>query len=113
MGAMTPAELLGELEEELSRGRVVEARIRAVGVHVDGLCEHGSQMIYIDPRAAIVTTLLHELIHRRWPSWSERRVYREEQRLLVNMTPEQVSDWYRKYSRAKRIRKRIKDADEE
>lgn len=109
---MKPEERLRELDEELAKGRVVEARLRAVGEHLDGLYEPGSHTIYIDPRTAVVSTLIHELIHRRWPSWSEGRVRREEQRLITGMTPEEVSRWYRKYQKAKRTRQTTKYADE-
>ena len=110
---MTPEERLSELHEELQKGRIVEARIRAFGEHVDGLHEPGSDFIYIDPRTAVVSTLLHELIHRRWPSWSETRVCQEERRLILNMTPDEVAAWYRRYQKAKRTRKRVKNADED
>ena len=110
---MTPDERLCELGEELAKGRVVEARLIASDAHMDGLCDYGSQTIYIDPRAAIISTLLHELIHRRYPSWSEGRVAREERRLISNMTPQDVSRWYRHYQRAKRTRTRIKHVEDE
>jgi hypothetical protein len=111
---VTSSERLAELAVELQNGKVVEARLRANGEHLDGLCDYGSNLIYIDPRPAIVATLLHELIHRRWRAWGEKRVLQEERRLLAHMTPEDVSRWYRMYERAKRTRlsvKRVEDSD--
>lgn len=102
---MSPEQRLAELAEELSRGRIVEARLKANDAHLDGLCDYGSGVIYIDPRTAIVSTLLHELIHRRWPSWPEARVAREERRLIRNMTTSQVQHWYRRYAAAKQTRR--------
>lgn len=112
---MTPAERLAELSEELAKGRVVEARLRdqTLSAHLDGLCDFGSGTIYIDPRTAIVSTLIHELIHRRWPSWGEARVWKEEQRLIANMTPDEIQRWYRKYQKAKRTRLSTKHVTED
>ena len=65
----TPAQdaLRAELREELSRGRIVETSLREDGFILDGLCDHGNQTVYIDPAPAVVETLIHELMHRRWP----------------------------------------------
>lgn len=111
---MTHEERLAELALELENGNVVEARLKANGEHIDGLCDYGSDHIYIDPRPAIVATLIHELLHRRWKKWGERRVMQEERRILAHMTPNEVSKWYRMYQKAKRTRssvKRVEDSD--
>lgn len=105
---MKPETRLALLREEMKNGRIVEARLRAPFEHLDGLCDFGSKIIYIDPRAAIVSTLLHELIHRRWPEWSEERVYREEHRLITNMAASEIDRWYRDYQKEKRTRKTTK-----
>lgn len=102
----TEAELLEELAEELRRGRIVEARLHDADYHLDGLCDHDRQVIVVDPIPATVSTLLHELIHRRFPSWSERRVQREERRLIAYMDRAELAMWWRRYSRAKRVRRR-------
>lgn len=104
---------LEELEEEIAKGRLVEARLRDPNFHLDGLCDHGSQIIYIDPRPAIVLTLLHELCHRRWPSWSERRVERESSRLVAGMDHAEICKWFRLYQRAKRARRTTVQVDME
>lgn len=109
---MTPAERLAELQMELKNGRVVEARLSADGEHIDGFCDYGSDHIWIDPRPAIVSTLIHELIHRRWKHWSEARVVREERRILANMTPDDVARWFRLYTKVKRTRKRSKRVED-
>jgi hypothetical protein len=109
---MTPADRLLELHEELGKGKVVEARLQATDVHLDGLCDYGSKTIYIDPRTATVSALLHELLHRRHPSWQEHRVVREEKRLIRNMTTKEVSRWYRNYQLVKRTRQRTKHVED-
>jgi hypothetical protein len=65
---------------------------------VHGAADFERHTIYIDPVPGIVSTLLHEAIHLRWPSWSEARVAREERRLFAALTPEQIAGlwkWYR------------------
>ena len=111
---MTPAERasrLADLREELGKGRVVEAKLRDPNFHLDGLCDFGSDIIYIDPRPSIVLTLLHELLHRRWPSWSERRVDRESRKLFTAFTHAELSHWYRAYLKAKRARRSTVQVD--
>lgn len=102
----TEAELLEDLAEELRRGRIVEARLDDPDYHLHGLCDHDRQVIVVDPVPATVATLLHELIHRRFPSWSEGRVKREEQRLIAWMDRGELARWWRRYARAKRVRRR-------
>lgn len=97
--------MLSECWAELGRGRIVEATVHAPDCHVDGLTVF-PDYIYINPAPAIIETLLHELLHRRWPHWSERRVDREAKRLLSHMSSANVAKWYRQYQRAKRTRKR-------
>lgn len=99
------ATLRVEIREELNKGRIVETSLREDGYVLDGLCDHGNQTVYIDPAPSIVETLIHELIHRRWPSWSETRVRIESQRLLGDMTPDEVRKWYRDYLKLRKIRR--------
>src|SRR5690349_14161189 len=79
------ADMLAELDEELSRGKVYEAKLRARGLIVYGLCNYETGAITVDPVPYTVEVLIHELAHRRWPSWSERRVEREAHRLVSNL----------------------------
>jgi hypothetical protein len=110
---MTHAEMLDELREELSRGRVVEAQLRAKDSHLDGLCDPSNQTIYVWPAPSVVETLLHELMHRRWPSWGERRVLRESRRVLARLDDNAIARWYRDYQRVKRVRLRPVQSDDE
>ena len=106
----SPADTLAELWSELDRGRIIEATIRASDAHVDGLCIF-PDAIYVNPAPAIVLTLLHELMHRRYPAWSERRVDRESRRMMGHLTHADLQRWYRAYQRAMRTRKRPIKAD--
>ena len=104
-------ELLGELKEELERGRVFEATLKDDHQHLYGLCDYGTQAIVIDPAVAVVDTLLHELLHRRYPSWAERRVEKETSRLLSALRTQDVQTWYRRYKRAVRKRRPVDALD--
>ena len=99
---------LMELEQELRRGRIYEASlITDDGAHLEGMCNHENQHITINPPVSIVAVLIHELIHRRYPEWSERRVRIEERRTLQSMSPQDIQTWYRRYRRAVRKRRPV------
>jgi hypothetical protein len=100
------AEMLAELEETLAVAQVRETRIKGdkQSPVVHGAADFEHYTIYIDPVPGIVSTLVHEAIHLRWPSWSEQRVAREERRVFGAMTPEQIAAWWKWY-RAARVRR--------
>ena len=97
---------LALLAEELKRGRIVEARLVEPGYHVHGLCDRETDAIIIDPAPATVSTLLHELLHRRYPRWGERRVSDTAHRLVTAMSDEERRVWYRRYRKAAKARRR-------
>lgn len=92
--------LLDELERELKRGHIIEAHLVSEGEHVEGVCQGSTGMIVVDPAPSVVDTLLHELLHRRFPRWGERRVSQTANRLVKQMDHATVRKWYRKYRRA-------------
>lgn len=102
---------LEELLQEFERGRIYEATIVADDAHLEGQTDPRLQTITIDPKVSIVATLLHELLHRRYPLWSERRVKQEEQRLMGILTLRDVQTWYRRYKRAVRKRRPVDGND--
>ena len=100
--------LLDDITEEFSKGRIYEATLVSDdGAHIHGLCDYDSGAITIDPKVAIVSTLLHELIHRKYPEWSEKRVRRAETRALNHLSQKDVQRWYRRYRRAVRKRRPV------
>lgn len=105
---MTVAQLLVELTSEMERGNIAEAALHDPSFHLDGFCDYASHRVYVNPRPAVVETLLHELTHRRWPHWSERRVLRESRRVLSTMSHADVDRWYRAYQLAARRHKHPK-----
>jgi hypothetical protein len=95
-----PGPLLAELERELKRGHIIEAHLVAEGEHVEGVHQISTGMIVVDPAPSVVDTLLHELLHRRYPRWGERRVSQTANRLVRQMDHATVRKWYRRYLRA-------------
>lgn len=91
---------LDDLYDELQRGRVYECSLRATTWQPDGLQD--GENIYIDPRPAILETLLHELLHRRKPRMGERRVTVTARNLVVRMDEATKARWWRAYQRIKR-----------
>lgn len=100
--SLTLDALLKELRAELKKGGIVQAPIRANGWHVDGLCDHEGGTVYVDPAPAITETLLHELLHRRYPRWGEKRVDVTAKRLLRFMTPRRARWWAQQFNQRKR-----------
>jgi hypothetical protein len=97
---MTFDDLLKELRDELKKGDIVEAPLRGKGWHIDGLCHDGT--VYVDPAPTITEILLHELLHRRFPRWGEKRVNKTAGRLLRSMNSRNAAWWARQYQRRKR-----------
>lgn len=106
--------LLEEITAEFSNGKIYEATlVTDDGAHLMGLCNHETGAITVDPKVAIVSTLLHELIHRKYPEWSERRVQRAEIRALKHLSQKDIQIWYQRYRRAVRKRRPVDAADYE
>ena len=100
--------MLALLEAEFAKGRIYEATlITDDGAHLMGMCDTDAQTITIDPKVLIVSTLLHELIHRAYPNWSERSVRRAEKKVLAQLSPHDIVTWYRRYKRTVRKRRPI------
>jgi hypothetical protein len=91
---------LDDLYDELERGRVWECSLTSEKWQLDGLQD--GQNIYVDPRPAILETLIHELLHRAKPRLSERTVTRTARSLVVRMDEPTKARWWRAYGRIKR-----------
>jgi hypothetical protein len=102
-----PSVPLSDLLEELERSRVYQCSLRSPIEQLHGFVEADSHIIYIDPRLAILDTLIHELLHRRKPKWGERRVERETRRLVGRMDDATKARWWRAYNRIKRQRRPV------
>lgn len=104
---MTAAERLGEVAEELSKGRIYEATLIDPTHHLEGLCDHDAQAVVINPKVSVVDSLIHELLHRRYPTWTEARVRRETRRAMGQLSSHDVEVWYRRYRRAVKKRRPV------
>jgi len=92
---------LDDLFIELQKGRVYECSVRDPIWIVDGIQD--GDTIYIDPRPSILDTLIHELLHRARPKWSETAVRKHTAYLMNAMTDEQIRRrWWRAYQRTKK-----------
>lgn len=92
-------DLVIEIERELAKGLIFEASIIGGKDHVEGLCNFVSGEITVNPAASVVDTLIHELLHRRFPGWSEKTVREETWRIIRRMSHADVGMWYRRYKR--------------
>jgi hypothetical protein len=92
--------LLDDLDDEIRRGKVYECSLRDPKWHLDGF--QSGDAIYIDPRPAILESVIHELIHRRKPRLGERTVTRLARRLVAQMDEATKNRWWRTYQRTKR-----------
>lgn len=101
---------LDDLLEELQRGRIYECSLRDPHFILDGIQD--GERIFIDPRPSIIHTLVHELLHRRKPTWSERRVARETDRLVSTMGDADVALWWARYRRVRKPSRPVEIADD-
>lgn len=91
---------LSDLESELALGRVYEGNLHDPVWHLDGI--QVGQSVYIDPRPAVLESLLHELLHRRYPQMGERAVTATARRLVASMDDAVKARWWRAYQRIKK-----------
>lgn len=97
--------LMVAMREEFASGRIYQAEISSDGELVEGLYEPSSGSIYVDEAPNLVDTLIHELLHRRYPRWGEARVSRTAHNLVSAMSDEERRGWYRAFKRrAKKCR---------
>jgi hypothetical protein len=92
---------LEDLWDEMQRGRIWECSLRDPKFHLDGLQD--GENVYIDPRPAILETLVHELLHRRKPRLGEMTVLRLAHRLVMEMDEATKAKWWRAYKRIRKV----------
>ncbi len=93
------AKLLAIVGAEFRKGLIYERPIPDDGHVWDAFVDHQSGKIVIDPVQWLTETLIHELLHRRFPRWGERRVSETARRLMQWMPEEERRSWYRAYQR--------------
>lgn len=103
--------LLVVLGEEFRKGNIYERPIPDTHKDVwEAFVNHTTGTIVIDPTQWFTETLIHELLHRRYPRWSEKRVSVTASRVMHGMSREERRSWYRAYQRTvKRSPKPVED----
>lgn len=92
--------LLLRVLAELGAGRIHEAFIPSErDYYVDGEME--GRKIVINPIPEIVDTIIHELLHRLYPRWSERYIKNRTTYLMRRMTDDEVQVLYEEYQKRK------------
>lgn len=101
-------DLMSRVREELKRGRVFEARLVSdENECLDGMVDSDGA-VYVDPGPQVLETVIHELLHRSFPRWGEKRVCHTAHRLVMAMSDEERRHWYRAWQRtAKKLKKPI------
>lgn len=106
------APLLLRVCAELGAGRISEAFIHDPGFQTDGLTDEASQHITINPQHQTVDTVIHEILHRLYPAWSEVYVRRTTSWLRNRMTEQDVQTVYAEYQKRVKKRKSVKRIEE-
>lgn len=98
---------------ELGAGRISEAFIvDAPGIQCDGFTDDASKHITINPAFQTIDTVIHELLHRLHPAWSETYVRNRTTFLRRRMSDADVQAVYGEYQRRVHRRKRPRDIRE-
>jgi len=108
--------LMAEVRAEFAKGRIIEAPLISNRKNevLHGFCSRKQDLVFIDPSGHVVETLMHELLHRRFPEWTERKVRRTAADLRDAMSDAERMALYRDYKKAAtKWRKPIKFEEEE
>ena len=97
-----PQVKLDDIFDEMQRGCIYECSLRdsTKKFQLDGL--QAGKYVYIDPRPAILETVIHELLHRLRPKLSERTVSITARNFAVQMDEATKTRWWRSYNRIKK-----------
>lgn len=98
--------LMVQVWAELGAGKITEAYIRDGHFFTDGFTDDASKHITINPVHQTVDTVVHEILHRLHPEWSENYVRRTTTWIRRRMTDDETRAFYLEYERRKRKRKR-------
>lgn len=98
--------LAAEVIADLERGRsIFEVFIRSEGdAWIEGVAQEGE--VWVNPAPNVLEIVFHELLHRRYPTWSERTVITRSRRILRSLPDAEVERLYGVYQRVARKKKR-------
>ena len=78
----------GKVYNRLKRDRFMVKFIRSKEVH--GLCYKGCKWIELTADGAILTTLVHEMLHDIYPEWEEEKVASMEKLVMAQLSHRQM-----------------------
>ncbi len=55
-----------------------------------GTCDYAKKTLFIDFRRDVISTLVHELLHARFPDWPESLVAEREKTVMEYLSPRQA-----------------------
>lgn len=84
--------LLLEVVANIGRGRITLGAIHHPSLHVHGYMEAG--YIRINDRISTVDTLLHEVLHRIRPKWSEQTIRSRTAKMMRQLTMAEIDKLY-------------------
>ena len=99
---------LADVQEELARGGIIEAPISSPGEHVSGYVDRATEMCCINPLPELALVVCHEMLHRKFVRWGERRVDVESRRVLSTMNDHDVSALVASYRKRRHKRRRVR-----
>jgi len=114
MNADARAALLLAVTDEMKRGRITE-------MHLDegedrsvwhGVCERPHGHIYVDPVPDTLDTAVHELLHRMFPRWGEKRVLKTATSLVFGLSGAERRKLFALYTKVAKKRKGVRKVDE-
>lgn len=82
---------------EMGAGRIYEQWISDRQVFVHGECV--GKRVTVNPAISVVDTLLHEILHRLEPGWSENYIRNRTTFLMRRMSDEQIQAVYAEYQK--------------
>ena len=94
---------------ELGAAPITEAYIQATDTDfIEGFCETRTGSITIAPHTNVVNTLIHELLHRMYPTRSEKSIRRSTTLLMQTLTDQEIKWFYDEYQVRKKLGKPTK-----
>jgi hypothetical protein len=95
---------------ELANGKIVEVAITHPKERVYGFCDQETGVVAVNKYPAdLADTLVHEMLHRRYPQWDEKRIVRETRYVMRRMTDADVANIVRAYRRRRcKLRRTVK-----
>jgi hypothetical protein len=87
------AEVIAELE---AGKRIYECVIKSEGdAWIEGVAQEGE--VWVNPAPAVLEIVCHEILHRLYPSWSERTVITRSRKILRELSDSEVERLYKVY----------------